>query len=97
MSVSVKSRKVSAEYELFEWTLKQTETGFQVVALSYGCTILSIQASDRDGKREEVTLNYRDYQGLKSKDNPYYGCIAGRVANRIAKGKFSPICDVSGV
>ena len=89
MSVSVKSRKVSAEYELFEWTLKQTETGFQVVALSYGCTILSIQASDRDGKREEVTLNYRDYQGLKSKDNPYYGCIAGRVANRIAKGKFS--------
>ena len=92
MSVILSSKPIqgpSEEQYPVEWTMQQPETGFIVKVLSYGCTILSIQASDKTGKVEEVTLSYRDFEGLKSKDNPYFGCVAGRVANRIAKGKFN--------
>jgi len=43
------------------------------------------------GAVQEVTLCYRDLAGLLS-GTSYYGCTVGRVANRIAKGRF----DVDG-
>jgi aldose 1-epimerase len=36
---------------------------------------------------EEVSLCYKSFEEIKSK-SPYYGCIVGRYANRIANGKF---------
>jgi len=64
----------------------------EMTCLSYGATITSIKSPDKTGKVEEITLCYRNkeyFQKLIGKDGPYYGCIAGRVANRIRGGKFS--------
>jgi len=66
-----------------------------MVVLNYGCTILSVLAPDKDGIAEEVTLSYRSFEELVQPDHlgPYYGAVVGRVANRIANGKF----DMNGM
>jgi hypothetical protein len=64
-------------------------TGMSIQVLNYGATLIGVSASDRNGISEEVTLNYRNLDELVTNHGPYYGCIAGRVANRIRNGKFS--------
>ena len=59
--------------------------------LSYGATITSVLIPNR-GVFDEVTLCYRNEETLNEligKTGPYYGCIVGRVANRIKDGKFN--------
>lgn len=75
--------------DVCEWRLGSEE--LEVTLLSFGATITSIKAKDRSGKKEEVTLCHRRYAELSADANrgPYFGCVAGRVANRIARGKFS--------
>lgn len=86
------SREVVAQKDskdVCEWTL--TSEALEVKCLSFGCAITSIKAKDQSGLKEEVTLCHRDYATLSADVNrgPYFGCVAGRVANRIARGKFS--------
>jgi aldose 1-epimerase len=62
--------------------------GAKVKIIPYGGIVTEIQVPDRDGKLDDVALgfdNLKDYLG----EHPYFGCIVGRVANRIAKGKFT--------
>ncbi len=49
---------------------------------------MSILAADRAGRAADVTLGYRDFAGYLG-DTSYFGCLVGRYANRIAKGRFS--------
>ena len=86
MPVEIKKSAVTPSVD--SWTLSNGSVSMEV--LNYGCTILSITAPDRDGNVEEVTLNHRTYSELSDEANfgPYYGCVAGRVANRVAKGLF---------
>ena len=56
---------------------------------TYGATITSLKAPNRNNESEEVTLCYDSFNRLyEMKGRPYYGCVAGRVANRIRQGKF---------
>jgi aldose 1-epimerase len=62
-------------------------SGMVVKIMTYGGIIHSIEVPDRDGNMANVTLgfdNLDDYVAM----NPYFGCITGRYANRIAKGTF---------
>jgi len=54
--------------------------------INYGATITSIKVGGVD-----VVLGFPDMAGYTSKvaKNPYMGAVVGRVANRIADGKFS--------
>jgi galactose mutarotase-like enzyme len=61
--------------------------GMEVKITNYGATIVSLAVPDRDGKPADVVLGYdrlADYIAGKY----YFGCIAGRYANRIAGGRF---------
>ena len=61
----------------------------EVTLLTYGATILSVKTPSKTSSvPEEVTLCSTTMDDLLQKTN-YYGCTAGRVANRIAKGKFT--------
>ena len=44
--------------------------------------------ADRQGKLADVVLGF-DTLDQYLKDHPFFGAIAGRVANRIAKGRFT--------
>ena len=57
--------------------------------IDFGATIVSAKIPNGSSKID-VVLGYDNiegYQGLVTK-NPYFGAIVGRVANRIANGKF---------
>jgi aldose 1-epimerase len=71
--------------ELFTFTRDGAPT---VAITNLGGHIVSILAPDRDGKVRNVTLGYSDFAGYLG-DSSYFGCLVGRYANRIAKGRFS--------
>ena len=61
--------------------------GTIVKVTNYGLILTDIQTADRTGKLGHIVLGF-DTLDLYLKGHPFFGAIAGRVANRIAKGKF---------
>ena len=57
--------------------------------ITYGAAISQFLTPDQLGRPTDVVLGFDDMAGWQSKGNPYFGCIVGRVANRVANGKFS--------
>ena len=53
----------------------------------YGGKVVRLFAPDRRGKLQDVVVGFDSPKGWDSGD-PYWGCIIGRYANRIAKGAF---------
>jgi aldose 1-epimerase len=62
--------------------------GTVVKVTNYGLIITDIETADRNGKFGHVVLGF-DNLDQYLKGHPFFGAIAGRVANRIAKGKFT--------
>ncbi|XP_021843290.2 uncharacterized protein [Spinacia oleracea] len=56
---------------------------------NYGCTITSLSVPDKDGKFADVVLGFDSVDPYLQGAGSYYGCIVGRVANRIKEGKFT--------
>lgn len=71
--------------ERFELT---NTAGLKVALLSLGCIIQSIDVPDRNGALVNVTLGFGHLDGYLT-NLPFFGCVAGRYANRIAGGSFS--------
>jgi len=53
-----------------------------------GATLVSLKTPDKDGRIEDIVLGFDTPQEY-AQPGPYFGCVVGRVANRIARGKFS--------
>ncbi len=62
--------------------------GVEVRAITYGGIIVSIRVPDRDGRLGDIVLGYDTLDGYVA-NNPYFGCITGRYANRIARARFT--------
>ncbi len=62
--------------------------GLTAKVMTYGAIITEIDAPDRQGKSADVTLGFDDLGGYLA-GHPYFGATVGRVANRIARGKFT--------
>src|SRR6185436_17255253 len=60
----------------------------RVRILTYGGILQSIEVPDRRGKLGNVALGFDNLADYVSR-SPYFGCITGRYANRIALGKFT--------
>lgn len=73
--------------EVDQYTLTNAN-GMKVKVITYGAIITSIEVPDRDGKLANVIL-FRDSLDDYLAGHPYFGCVVGRYANRIAKGKFT--------
>lgn len=54
---------------------------------NFGAAVVSLETPDREGEKTDIVLGYDNLQGYMD-DTFYLGVIAGRYANRIAKGKF---------
>ncbi len=59
----------------------------EVGIINYGGIIQSIRIPDTAGNKQDISLGFNNLQDYIDK-SPYFGCITGRYANRIAKGKF---------
>lgn len=73
---------------VFQFTLTNKK-GMVVKILNYGGTVTNIFVPDRNNKLGDVILGYDSLSGYLQKSNPYFGCLIGRYANRIANAKFS--------
>jgi aldose 1-epimerase len=71
-----------------EFTLTNS-SGAIVKLISRGATLKEWHVPDKNGKLDDVVFGFDDVAGYESPANGYFGTTAGRVANRIAGGKFS--------
>lgn len=72
--------------DVFLFTLTAND-GTKVQITNYGGIVTSLFVPDRNGNLGDVVLGFDSLQGYLN-GNPYFGCIVGRFANRIAGGKF---------
>jgi aldose 1-epimerase len=63
-------------------------SGVEARIMTYGGIVVSLKVPDRNGKMGDVVLGYDNLDGYL-KNNPHFGCIVGRYANRIAQGRFT--------
>jgi aldose 1-epimerase len=61
--------------------------GMEVKILTYGGIIQSVKVPDKSQRLANVTLGFDNLDDYVNR-NPYFGCITGRYANRIALGQF---------
>jgi len=71
-----------------QYTLTNAK-GMIVKITNYGGTVTDIITPDKSGQPGNVLLSYASLEGFRQKGNPYFGCLVGRYANRIANAKFS--------
>ncbi len=62
--------------------------GAECRIITYGATVTVLSVPDRDGVFDDVVLGYDDLAAYEA-GTAYFGAIAGRFANRIARGQFS--------
>jgi aldose 1-epimerase len=62
--------------------------GLVCKVITFGAIITELHVPDRSGKPGDVVLGFDNLAQYVS-ENPYFGCVVGRFANRIAKGKFT--------
>ncbi|MBX3442310.1 MAG: galactose mutarotase [Planctomyces sp.] len=70
------------------FTLKNAK-GVVAKIITRGATLTELHVPDKSGQTADVVLGFDDVAGYESEGNQYFGCTAGRVANRIAKGRFT--------
>lgn len=66
----------------------QAADGFAVEITNYGGTVVRVLAPDRHGRLADVVLGFGSVEPYLAQ-SPYFGCIVGRVGNRIAHGRFT--------
>lgn len=79
--------KMSDKEQVDQYTLTNGP-GVTVKIINYGAILTSVETPDRHGKPGEITLGF-DSLAPYLAGHPYFGAICGRVANRIAKGRFT--------
>jgi aldose 1-epimerase len=62
--------------------------GMQAKVTTYGAILTELHVPDKSGKLDDVVLGFDDLEGYL-RGHPHFGSTVGRVANRIAKGRFT--------
>jgi aldose 1-epimerase len=71
-----------------QYTLENSNGGV-VKLISRGATLMEWHVPDKSGGTTDVVFGFDEVAGYESPGNGYFGATVGRVANRIAGGKFS--------
>ncbi len=89
-SFSVTEKKIGIidSSVITEYTITNPD-GMKVSIMNYGGTVTQLFTKDKEGVFGDVILGYDSLTGFLQKGNPYFGCLVGRYANRIANGNFT--------
>ena len=88
VSISSKPFGKTKDGKAVELYTLENKNGVNTSITTYGGTVVSLNVPDKEGKLGDVVLGFDSIAEYEEK-SPYFGCITGRYANRIAKGKFS--------
>lgn len=69
------------------YTLRN-DRGMTVRLITLGGIVAELHVPDRHGKTDDVVLGFDNVRQYET-ESPYFGCLVGRVAFRIAGGKFA--------
>ena len=64
------------------------QKGTEMSVINYGAKIVSLHVPDKTGKWVDVVLGKSTIDDYLNDQEPYFGAICGRTANRIANGRF---------
>ncbi|QNN25380.1 galactose mutarotase [Planctomycetales bacterium ZRK34] len=87
-SIAVQTDWGAAHEQTVELYTLTNAHGVTAKITNYGAIITELHLPDRDGKMADCVLGFDSLDGYLA-GHPYFGTIAGRYANRIAKGKFT--------
>lgn len=65
-----------------QYTLINKNKTLAVMILNYGATITHILTPDKTGMIRDVALGFDNFESYKNPNNPYFGAVIGRYANR---------------
>lgn len=68
------------------YTLQNRDSKIEI--LNWGATLKSWKVKNSEGREIDVVLGFNDNERYQQK-HPSFGCVVGRYANRIAKGRFT--------
>jgi aldose 1-epimerase len=78
----------TADGEAVEAITLTNNRGVSARIITLGASVQSLRAPDRVGRSADVVLGYNTLEGYLTKSE-YFGATVGRVANRIARGRFT--------
>ena len=78
----------TADGQAVELVTLGNDRGMRVAVMSYGAAIQSVIVPDRRGRPADVALGHATLADYLAKPQ-YFGATVGRVANRIARGRFT--------
>lgn len=61
--------------------------GLRADVMDYGATVVRLITPDRKGRAADIALGFNSI-GEYEKSSPFFGCVVGRFANRIANGRY---------
>jgi aldose 1-epimerase len=70
------------------YTLTKEDDRIVAKVMNYGAILTELYTPDRNGKLDDVVLGFDNLKAYLM-GHPFFGATAGRVANRIAKGRFT--------
>ncbi len=87
MKIQIEPFGILASGEATQLFHLENDHGMKASVSDYGCTVLSLWVADRKGVFSDIITGYRTFEEWV--ENPaYFGCIIGRVCNRIGNAKF---------
>lgn len=87
LSLSTKEFGTTQSGEQVQYFELTNKNGMQVGIINYGGIVTKVIVPDNKGQMGDVVLGHDNIRGYEE-ESDYFGCIAGRYANRIAKGTF---------
>ncbi|MDD4777939.1 MAG: galactose mutarotase [Fermentimonas sp.] len=64
------------------------KVGSEITITNYGAKIVSLIVPDKEGVFKDIVLGHPNIDDYLVSEEPYFGAICGRTANRIANGLF---------
>lgn len=86
MKITKKLYGILSGREVHLYTLDNGKMSVGII--TYGGIITSIKVPDKNGKKTDIVLGFKDLDGYL-KDGSYLGALIGRTSGRIAGGKFT--------
>ena len=75
------------ESPVFLYTLTNRQ-GLKARITNYGTILTEMHVPDRQGRMADITLGFDKLEDYLPR-HPYFGCICGRVVNRISGARFT--------